>query len=30
MQDIAKEIIILRGKREWTQQQLADAIGTTQ
>lgn len=30
MQDITKEIIILRGKREWTQQQLADAIGTSQ
>lgn len=30
MQDIAQEIIILRGNRKWTQQQLADRIGTTQ
>ena len=30
MQDIAQEIVILRGSRHWTQQQLADRIGTTQ
>ena len=30
MQDLAQKIVIERGKRQWTQQQLADAIGTTQ
>ena len=29
-QDIAQEIIILRAKNGWTQQMLAEKLGTTQ